>query len=83
MSMLNHRLQVLIDEERYERLVALSEETGRSIGELVREAVDRTYPPVSEEKRRAGREILEAEPMPVPDVEELKRELNEARDRFG
>lgn len=35
------RLQVLLDEDRYERLRQRSKRTGRSIGELVRSALDR------------------------------------------
>lgn len=79
MSMLSRRLQILIDEERYERLAAHARERGVSVAEVVRGAIDRFVPVASRRKQRAADRILAAEPMPVPEPDELKRELEEAR----
>ena len=38
-----HRTQVMLEEHQYRRLKRESESTGRSIGELVREAIDEKY----------------------------------------
>lgn len=79
MNMLNKRLQVLIDHERYRRLLSRARERKTSVGALVREAIDKAFPSVDEKKRRAVREILAAPRIAVPDPAELKRELEEIR----
>lgn len=38
-----HRTQVLLEDDQYQRLKAEAGRTGRSIGDLVRSAVDRVY----------------------------------------
>jgi predicted DNA-binding protein len=38
-----HRTQILLEDEQYERLKAESERSGRSLGALVRTAVDEVY----------------------------------------
>ncbi len=49
-----HRTQILLEDEQYERLRDESARTGRSIGELVRLAIDRSLRrPDPEELRRA------------------------------
>lgn len=64
--MLNRRLQVLVDDERYERLSRASERIGAPIGELVRRAIDHEFPGVDQhpERERAGRELLAMAPPP-------------------
>lgn len=79
MHMLDKRLQVLVDEARYERLARRSAALGTSIGNLVREAIDACYPGVEPRRESAARVILDAEPMPVPSIGDLKRELDEIR----
>ena len=37
------RTQITLTEEQYARMLALSEETGVSMSELIRRALDRTY----------------------------------------
>jgi len=80
--MLNRRLQVLVDDDRYERLARESERLGAPMGELVRRAIDHEFPPSGRhaERERAGRELL-AMPAPQgrePGWEEQKRELLDA-----
>jgi hypothetical protein len=82
MSMLERRLQILIDEHRYRRLVARARERNSSVAAVVRDAIDKLLPGDADRKRRAAQELLAAEPMPVPDtVEELKAEIRAARVR--
>ena len=79
---LSRRLQILLDEDRHERLLRAARERRQSVGALVREAIDLAFPDVASGRRRAGRAILAAEPMPVPEEPaELRHELDEARSR--
>ncbi|MDQ3305791.1 MAG: antitoxin [Actinomycetota bacterium] len=78
--MLTRRLQVLVDEARYERLVRQASTRGTSIAALVREAIDSRYPEIDPRTETASRSILSADAMPVPtDPGELKREIAERR----
>jgi hypothetical protein len=83
--MLNRRLQVLLDDERFELLSRESEQSGTPVGELVRRAIDHEYAkPVDEiERERAGRALLALAPPedPEPDWEDQKRELLDGRMR--
>lgn len=83
MSMLTRRLQVLIDEERHRRLETEAARRGVPVAVLVREALDAAYPTTAEERQAAGQRILDAAPMPVPDVASLRAELDELRGRRG
>lgn len=42
---MSHRTQLTLEDEQYERLLALADESGLSLAELVRRAVDRVYGP--------------------------------------
>lgn len=81
--MLSHRLQVLIDERRYRRLADSAAARGVSIGYLIREAIDRSLDPDEDRRKEAGKRILDADPMEVPEVTGLKRELEDLRARRG
>jgi len=81
MHMLERRLQVLLDERRYARLAAHAADRNLSIGAVVREAIDRLVPATSDERSSAARKILSATPMPVPDPEALREELDGLRAR--
>lgn len=82
--MLNRRLQVLVDDERYLLLARESERVGAPIGELVRRAIDREFSQGSDgaEREAAGRSLLAMSPPPgdgpEPDWEIQKRELRDA-----
>jgi len=78
--MLTRRTQILLDEDRYERLRRQAEASGSSVAALIRAAIDRTYPVVDAERRRAARELLGAiesdqRPEPQPEWGELKGEM--------
>lgn len=47
-----HRTQVLLERRQYERLKAESERTGRSIGALIRQAIDERFGEKSPEELR-------------------------------
>lgn len=76
---LTHRLQLLLDEEQYQRLLSRSEAEGRSMGAIVREAIDLVWVDADTRKRSAAEAILAASPMPVPEPEDLRVELDDAR----
>lgn len=81
--MLDRRLQILIDAERYDRLVAVADARGVSVATVVREAIDRGLPAPDDRRRAAGVRILAAPDMPVPDVDELLAEIDALRGRRG
>lgn len=84
MCMLSRRMQILIDEERYERLAAESKRRKVSVAEVIRESIDLALPPRWSDRISAGTAILEADPMEVArSVSELKAELDELRGRRG
>ncbi len=68
MAELTRRLQLLLDPEQMEQLQALAKQRRKSVAELIREAVDRTYSPRSNlqalrvlDELRRGRHWLPAE----------------------
>jgi hypothetical protein len=78
MSMLNQRLQVLIDEERMDRLELLARERGASVGHLVREAIDLAFPSVPAPRRSAADRLLDRPELNLSgDWDQLKPELLE------
>ena len=77
--MLERRLQVLLDEDRYQRLVHAARTRGVSVATVVREAIDSSVPPLSFRRSAAAREVLDAPCMPVPSQPELRIELDEIR----
>lgn len=75
MPTLTRRLQILIDEPRYQTLDRESRRTGKSIAELIRDSVDRVYGLDRTDRRRALEAILAEEPMRVEDWPEMKQDL--------
>jgi len=78
--MLTHRLQILIDDERYERVRALARQRGTSVATVIREALDRGLPATQRRRAAAARRILGAAPMEAGD---LLAELDELRGRHA
>ncbi len=84
MSMsLEHRLQILLDEGRHARIVAVAHERGVPVARVVREAIDRGLRASDGRRRAAGRRLLDAPDMPVPDPADLRAELEALRGRHG
>jgi hypothetical protein len=82
MSMaLEHRLQILLDDERHARIVAVARERGISVAAVVREAIDRGVSNRDALRSSAGRRLLDAADMPVPEPGDLRIELEQLRSR--
>jgi len=81
--MLGHRFQILLDDERYERVTSLAQDRKVSVATVIREAIDRGLPASPHRRATAARRILDAEPMSVPDPAELRVELDDLRGRHG
>lgn len=79
--MMEHRLRVLLDDERYQKIARAAERRGVSVAAVIREAIDRL--PIDDETRRtATNAVLAATPMPLPaDPAELRREIDAAHAR--
>lgn len=78
---MDRRLQLLLDEERYQQVAALARSRGSSVAAVLREAIDRGLPSPDRRRAAAGQQILDAVPMPVPESERLCAELDELRSR--
>lgn len=84
MSMpLEHRLQILIDDERHRLVVQRARERGVSVATIVREAIDRGVSGPSARRLAAGRRLLAASDMPVPEPGGLRAELEALRGRHA
>lgn len=83
MSPLEHRLQILLDDDRHRRITAAARERGVSVAAVVREAIDRGLAGPSDRRKAAAQHILDAPAMDLPEPAELKRELDAVRGRRG
>lgn len=81
MSMLDHRLQILIDDARHRRIAAAARERGVSVATVVREAIDRGLPNPDVKRLAAAQRLLDAPDMTVPEPSELRAELERLRGR--
>jgi len=81
MLMLEHRLQILLDDERHARITAVARERGVSVASVVRDAIDRGVANSDDRRRAAGRRLLDAPDMDVGAPDELKAELGVLRAR--
>jgi hypothetical protein len=81
MCMLDHRVQILLDEDRYQRVTQIAARRGVSVAAVIRGAIDQ-LPADAEQRRTAIAAIRAAEPMPVPaEPAALRRELDAAHGR--
>jgi hypothetical protein len=84
MSMpLEHRLQILIDDERHRLIADVARARGVSVATIVREAIDRGVPRAYARRRAAGRRLLDAPDMDVPEPSRLRAELDALRGRHA
>jgi hypothetical protein len=79
--MLDRRLQVPIDEDRWCPLDHEAARRGVSVAVLVREAIDERLPGDVDTRRAALQAILDAETMDVSDPDALHDELEAIRGR--
>ncbi len=80
---MSRRLQILIDEESFARLEREAARRRVAVAVLVRDAIDASFPATTASRQAAGREILDAVPMDIPEPDELRTELEELRGRRG
>lgn len=78
---MQRRLQLLLDEPRYRRVAAEARRRKTSVAAVIRESIDTALGPDLARRRAALMEVLAAEPVPMPDVAELKREIERAHDK--
>ncbi|MGI8612852.1 MAG: hypothetical protein ACR2KL_02715 [Nocardioidaceae bacterium] len=83
--MLERRVHLLLDEQRYRRVAQVAKQRGVSVAAVIREALDRGLPATDDHRRRqAASTLLAADPMPVPlDPAELTAELDQLRGGAG
>ena len=79
---LSARVQVLFEPAQVARLQAIAEREGRSVGALIREAVERTYLDRDRAERVAAVDQMARLSLPVADWEQMERESVE-RDGSG
>lgn len=77
--MFAHRLQILLDDERHRRILAVARKRDVSVATVVRETIDRGIASPGDRRKSAGPRLLDAADMPVPDPQELKEELDALR----
>lgn len=54
MSLMERRLQLLLDEARYARVAGEAERSGRSVASVIREAIDFRFPDDDDARRAAA-----------------------------
>jgi predicted DNA-binding ribbon-helix-helix protein len=77
MARLTKRVQVLLEPFQYQRLEEIARQRDRSVGALIREAIDQTYLQGAVKDRLAAVRVLAAMQLPVADWEQMERESTE------
>lgn len=80
MSLMDKRLQLLLDRARYARVEAEAERSGRSVAAVIREAIDMRFPGDEDQTRAAAVRFLLATEAATPgragDWSSTKKELD-------
>jgi plasmid stability protein len=76
---LNHRTQLLLDDDLHRRLRESAAQRGISMGALIREAIAEKLERVQDDRAEAFARLLDAEPMPVEDWPVMKKQMLEDR----
>jgi predicted DNA-binding ribbon-helix-helix protein len=74
MATLSRRVQVLLSATQYARLKEIARSRGKSVGALVRQAVQKQYLDTSQEERLAAVEEMSRLRLSVSDWEQMERE---------
>lgn len=74
MCMFSERTQVLLSPQQVERLKRIAARDGRSVGAVIRDAVDSYVDPGLDARRRAADRILSMN-LPVDDWEIMKEQI--------
>jgi predicted DNA-binding protein len=76
MAIYTQRVQAVLSEEQYEALSRLSEEQGKPLSVLIREAVEKVYlEEMDRARRRAALERLLSLEAPIADWEQMEEEI--------
>lgn len=79
MSVMERRLQLLLDAQRYELVSSEAQRSGRSVAAVIREAIDLRFAPDDTERRmRAARALLDLTATPDSTPGEGPAELKAA-----
>lgn len=80
MLRLSRRLQILIDDQRFERLERAAHERSLSVGAFVREAIDEILdgPDRATRRKAAFEAFVQAEPIDWGSAENVKRLIEDA-----
>ena len=84
MSLLEKRLQLLLDADRYQKVSQEAERSGRSVAAVIREAIDLRFPAVGVDVRMAAAtELLALDPGPgIGEGPEELKAIYETTDGF-
>lgn len=90
MAVMERRLQLLLDQQRYDSLANEAARTGRSVSALIREAIDMRYQDAAAKRAAAAGRFLELtkdnadeEPFDLAEFRaSLERELDERYERL-
>lgn len=79
---MERRLQLLLDEDRYQRLAAESKRSGRSVASLIREAIDTRWDADQARRQAAAQRVLDWATPPTPgerepDWDEIKAAMEQ------
>jgi predicted transcriptional regulator len=77
MATLTKRVQVLLDPFQYQRLDEIARQRNRSVGALIREAIDQVYLQSAVDERLEAVRALAAMQLPVADWEQMEQESAE------
>lgn len=80
MCMLTRRTQLLLDEDRYLRLQQRATATNRSVGAVIREAIDQAFPSASMTKAQAADYFRSAPTMDIATPDDIRRDLESIYD---
>ncbi|HET7386621.1 MAG TPA: ribbon-helix-helix protein, CopG family [Nocardioidaceae bacterium] len=84
MPVMERRLQLLLDQDRYRLVAEEARRTGRSVAAVIREAIDLRFSSDADRRASAARRFLEMSKNSVGedpfDLEEFKASLDEEMD---
>jgi hypothetical protein len=77
--MLSKRVEVLFDPKQYSELEHVSQRNGKSVGALIREAVERQFLQPTRRQRLAAVKRLTSQQIDWPPWEDLKEQIIKAK----
>jgi hypothetical protein len=83
MSVMERRLQLLLDQPRYDRVASAAKESGRSVAAVIRDAIDLAYPGGEELRAESWSALLletETPSGPAEDWATIKEALLDDRE---